>query len=689
MKFMTTLFSLVVSFAAMAAAHAAEVLVSPASVILHPGATTVSLQVRGDGAAVGVETELAFDPTALQFSATQVNGRCEVDNAAGIVTAFFVRADLTLLPATPTTLCDLTITLGVDPPSGNLQSNPLILPVQNSLFTNTNAMAVPGPHAQGELQIAGVETLVISADPALGSTLTFPVGGAVGLVGTMSTRTIQVTGSGFGTGALSDCSSNNAAFAVQPSSLMFDNDSDADVDVRELGLQCTLTSQTEAGVLTCTETLSGLPSAQRLWNLSCPAGWAQPLPQVIDFPQPPDRFTSAAPFALAATGGASGNPVTFASLTAAICSVSASVVTVHAEGTCRVRADQFGNASYLAAEPVLRSFAVVSDGSQQPQVIEFVAPSNRTLGDPPVVLSATGGGSGNPVVFASLTSSVCTTSGSNGATVTLVATGTCTVRATQAGNSGYLAAAPVDRSFAVFAPPRLSGLTTSAGTVVPVFDPERATYGLVVPSTVASLTLTPTANRADASIHVNAFLVASATASPPLTLVEGNNVATVLVAAGGSAFQYRLTVLRLSPDPVDLAISVTRIDYVNKARKQGAQIRDYMIEVVNTGSEPAQGVHLQVPIPVAFVTESVSWECLPPAGACDPTGADGMAIDTRFDLPPQQTAKVMMRGTVKPDAAWVDFSVDASTASGAGVEVQRSVSDSANGIGVAKDGFED
>jgi hypothetical protein len=41
---------------------------------------------------------------------------------------------------------------------------------------------------------------------------------------------------------------------------------------------------------------------------------------------------------------------------------------------------------------------------------------------------------------------VCTVSGT---TVTLVATGTCTVQATQAGNTNYAAATPVNRSFTV------------------------------------------------------------------------------------------------------------------------------------------------------------------------------------------------------------------------------------------------
>jgi hypothetical protein len=54
--------------------------------------------------------------------------------------------------------------------------------------------------------------------------------------------------------------------------------------------------------------------------------------------------------------------------------------------------------------------------------------------------------SGLPVSFAALTTAACTLSGN---TVTLIAAGTCTIRATQAGNANYNAATPVSRSFTV------------------------------------------------------------------------------------------------------------------------------------------------------------------------------------------------------------------------------------------------
>jgi hypothetical protein len=83
------------------------------------------------------------------------------------------------------------------------------------------------------------------------------------------------------------------------------------------------------------------------------------------------------------------------------------------------------------------------------QTITFNPPSSVNVGAAPITLTATGGASGNPVTFASQTPSVCATSGTNGSTLTFIATGTCTVRASQAGNTSFLAAANVDRDITI------------------------------------------------------------------------------------------------------------------------------------------------------------------------------------------------------------------------------------------------
>jgi len=67
---------------------------------------------------------------------------------------------------------------------------------------------------------------------------------------------------------------------------------------------------------------------------------------------------------LNATGGASGNQVTFNSATPSVCSVSGNTVTGILIGICTVTANQDGNASYAAAGPVSQDINVIADKMQ-------------------------------------------------------------------------------------------------------------------------------------------------------------------------------------------------------------------------------------------------------------------------------------------------------------------------------------
>jgi hypothetical protein len=110
-------------------------------------------------------------------------------------------------------------------------------------------------------------------------------------------------------------------------------------------------------------------------------------------------------------------------------------------GTCTIQATQAGNSEYTAAKAVNRSFQIAKGN----QGIAFGALSNQTFGTPPFTVVATAS-SGLAVTLKSETTKVCTVSGT---TVTLIAVGACTIRATQAGNSDYTAAPVVSQSFQV------------------------------------------------------------------------------------------------------------------------------------------------------------------------------------------------------------------------------------------------
>jgi len=137
--------------------------------------------------------------------------------------------------------------------------------------------------------------------------------------------------------------------------------------------------------------------------------------------------------AITTTGGCSGSGTG-----------SANVTMTSSTTACVVRYNQAGNGNYNAATEVMTSVTA----TKASQTISFGGLANRKLNQSPVTASATASSS-LPVAFTTTTPSVCTSSGTNGATITLVATGTCTVKADQGGNGNYFPAAPVTQSFTV------------------------------------------------------------------------------------------------------------------------------------------------------------------------------------------------------------------------------------------------
>jgi trimeric autotransporter adhesin len=77
----------------------------------------------------------------------------------------------------------------------------------------------------------------------------------------------------------------------------------------------------------------------------------------------------------------------------------------------------------------------------------------------------------------------------------------------------------------------LSNLTLSTGTLTPVFAAATTSYTSSVANAVNSITVTPTAADANATITVNGTAVASGTASGNIALNVGSNIITTLVTA--------------------------------------------------------------------------------------------------------------------------------------------------------------
>ena len=166
-------------------------------------------------------------------------------------------------------------------------------------------------------------------------------------------------------------------------------------------------------------------------------------PQNIYFPAIPNQVVSPSPMPLVATA-TSGLPVAFTSFSTLNCTVAGNVVTLIAVGTCSIFASQAGDASWYAASAVLQSFTI-TQGSQSITFGAQTAQSFSNGGMYTLNPQATAS-SGLAVSYASNTPLVCTVAGAN---VRMVAAGTCSITASQAGNANYTAAAPVTVTFAI------------------------------------------------------------------------------------------------------------------------------------------------------------------------------------------------------------------------------------------------
>jgi hypothetical protein len=80
--------------------------------------------------------------------------------------------------------------------------------------------------------------------------------------------------------------------------------------------------------------------------------------EITGFAADPASGTVDGSSALSATGGASGEVVTFGSGTEAVCTVAGSTVTYLTAGTCTVTANQAGDDDYNAAPQVTTDIAV-------------------------------------------------------------------------------------------------------------------------------------------------------------------------------------------------------------------------------------------------------------------------------------------------------------------------------------------
>jgi MYXO-CTERM domain-containing protein len=159
--------------------------------------------------------------------------------------------------------------------------------------------------------------------------------------------------------------------------------------------------------------------------------------QVLRFGALSGKAVTDAPFDLSAMGGGSTSAVTFTSLTAAVCTVTGSTVTLVSAGTCTIQADQTGDANYSAALPVKQSFTV----SELAQSITFPELPSFGYRQGSATLAATAS-SGLPASYTVLEGPCDVSNG----VLTASAAGTCVVAANQAGDARFAPAPQAVRS---------------------------------------------------------------------------------------------------------------------------------------------------------------------------------------------------------------------------------------------------
>ena len=128
----------------------------------------------------------------------------------------------------------------------------------------------------------------------------------------------------------------------------------------------------------------------------------------------------------------------------------------------------------------------------------------------------------------------------------------------------------------------LNGLLVSHGSLSPIFASGTTSYNLSVNNETTSITVTPTAAQADATITVNGVRVASGNASNPINLDVGNNTVTISVTAqdGTTTKAYTMTVNRALSNNANLSSLGISSGSLSPTFNSG--VINYNVSVVNT-----------------------------------------------------------------------------------------------------------
>ena len=244
--------------------------------------------------------------------------------------------------------------------------------------------------------------------------------------------------------------------------------------------------------------------------------------QTISFTAPtsPITFVANEQVTLDAIGGASGDPVVFSidGSSTGIGSINGDVLTVTGAGTLVIDANQAGNSDYSAAAQVQRTLVV----NKVSQTITFIPPQSPItfVANEQVTLHATGGASGNPVVF-SIDGSSTGTGSISGNVLTVTGAGAIVIDANEAGNSVYAPATQAQQSLAVIGAP--TPISPAGGTVAAASGYDLPTFTWSSVPGASSYTFYIVDNTANQVLNGGIVDVNGTALTPTLALTPGHS----------------------------------------------------------------------------------------------------------------------------------------------------------------------
>ena len=355
--------------------------------------------------------------------------------------------------------------------------------------------------------------------------------------------------------------------------------------------------------------------------------------QTIVFSTLAAKTFGTAPFTVSATAS-SGLPVSFASATSSVATVSGNTVTLVGVGTTDITASQAGNTNYNAATPVIQPQVV----NQLAQTITWAGTelAGKTVGNPAIPLVATAS-SGLTVSFASSNPTVATISGS---TLTIVGPGTADITASQAGNANVVAAPSVTRTITVNPAATAPVVSVTGGNV------RSATVGTAFGPVTLTATQTPTGFTIGA---LPAGLIVGGTTTVPT--IGGTPTATpgtyrVAITATNSAGTGPVTMLVITVNPHALAPMISSAPVVSG--RVGVSLT-YTLAATPSGAT-TYGMAGALPAGLTFNGSAGTVTGIPAVGATGSysvffagTNANGigLALQVTFNIAPPLTVPVV------------------------------------------------